>query len=74
MTGKFFYDKSRKNLYGLSTIIWYFKQLFPLTYRSRYCYMSDSKNGKYMRFAVWQMWFGFVFNYDDVSTDGKDTL
>ena len=39
---------------------WYLKQLFPLTYRSRY------SNGEGKHFAVWKMWFGKVYKYDDV--------
>lgn len=39
---------------------WYLKQLLPLTYRSRYI-----ENGE-RHFCVWQMWFGYCFNIDDV--------
>lgn len=39
-------------------MIWYLKQLLPLTYRSKY-----SQNGK-TYFAVWNMWFGRCFNED----------
>lgn len=38
---------------------WYLRQLLPLTYRTRY---SDQQ-GKH--FAVWNMWFGRVFNAED---------
>lgn len=40
----------------MNKILWYLKQLFPLTYRSKY--NMDGK--KY--FHVWQMWFGKCFN------------
>lgn len=43
-----------------SKLVWYFRQLFPLTYRSHY---HDSK--KLRHFAVWKMWFGRVFEYED---------
>lgn len=39
----------------------FFKQFFPLTYRSFYKTASGET-----RFAVWQMWFGHVFNLTDV--------
>ena len=42
-------------------MIWYLRQLAPLTYRSRY---SDGEGREH--FAVWRMWFGRVFHYDDV--------
>lgn len=40
-------------------MLWFLKQLLPLTYRSVY-----SKGGK-KYFAVWNMWFGHVFNNDE---------
>lgn len=43
-----------------SDIIWYLKQLLPLTYRSRY------KEGDKNYFHVWNMWFGKCFNQDKV--------
>lgn len=42
-------------------LFWYLKQLFPLTYRSHY---SDAIGER--RFAVWKMWFGKVYQYEDV--------
>lgn len=39
----------------MDRILWYFKQLLPLTYRSHY-----KKAGK-QYFCVWRMWFGRVF-------------
>lgn len=47
---------------SLASIGWYLKQLLPLTYRSFY----RDANGP--RFAVWRMWFGRVFDLDDVRT------
>jgi len=44
----------------MSKIIFYIKQLFPLTYRTRY-----GKDGK-QHFCVWRMWFGRSFDIDDV--------
>lgn len=43
----------------MQKLTWYVKQLLPLTYRSHY----RDKNGKH--FAVWNMWLGKVFNYED---------
>ena len=40
-------------------MMWYLKQLLPLTYRSVY----EKAGKKY--FAVWNMWFGRVFNNDE---------
>lgn len=42
-------------------LMWYIKQLFPLTYRSLYKTADNNSH-----FAVWKMWFGHVFNYNDV--------
>jgi hypothetical protein len=36
------------------------RQIFPLTYRSRY---SDSDGNR--RFAVWKMWGGKVYRHED---------
>jgi hypothetical protein len=60
-----YYNLSRgwPNRWSLTRIKWYLCQLLPLTYRSRY------KHNQTRRFAVWQMWFGYVFNYDDVAID-----
>lgn len=41
-------------------LIWYLKQLFPLTYRTRYIDQADNKH-----FIVWNMWFGRCFNIED---------
>lgn len=41
-------------------ILWYLKQLFPLTYRSHY----KTKSGK-PHFAVWKMWFGRCYKIED---------
>lgn len=40
--------------------LWMLKQVFPLTYRSRY---SDADG---QHFVVWRMWFGRCFATDDV--------
>lgn len=50
----------------MNKLVWYIKQLFPLTYRTRY-----KENGK-PHFCVWRMWFGFCFNIDDVVTVEHD--
>lgn len=39
-------------------MLWYLKQLLPLTYRARY---TDAK-GKH--FVVWKMWLGRSFAID----------
>ena len=43
----------------MNRIAWYFKQLFPLTYRSRY-----HKGGKKF-FCVWRMWLGRCFAIEE---------
>ena len=50
-------------------IIWYFKQLLPLTYRTTY---TDTKT-KERHFTVWNMWFGRCYNIDDYVI-GKNIL
>lgn len=40
-------------------MLWYIKQLIPLTYRTKY-----SQDGK-RRFVVWKMWFGRCYSIDD---------
>lgn len=52
----------------MNKLAWYFKQLFPLTYRSRYV-----ENGV-THFAVWQMWFGKCYNRDDIVVEPVDEL
>jgi len=44
----------------MGKLIWTIKQLFPLTYRSRY-----EANGE-RRFCVWRMWMGRCFDIDDM--------
>lgn len=39
---------------------WYLRQLLPLTYRSHY------RTDDVRHFAVWRMWFGRVFDHEDV--------
>jgi hypothetical protein len=41
-------------------IIWGIKQLLPLTYRSHFT------RGKKKIFSVWRMWFGKVFDHEEV--------
>lgn len=41
-------------------MIWYLKQLLPLTYRTWY-----RENGV-QHFCVWNMWMGRCYNIDDV--------
>ena len=43
----------------MNKIIWYLKQLLPLTYRTTYS--CDHVR----RFVVWRMWFGRCFDIDD---------
>lgn len=40
-------------------IIWYIKQLLPLTYRTEY----KTEDGQRW-YTVWNMWFGKSFNQD----------
>lgn len=42
-------------------MLWYLKQLFPFTYRTKY---TDSKGKRH--YTVWNMWMGRCFNIDDV--------
>lgn len=42
-------------------LTWYARQLLPLTYQSHY------KNDRQQRFAVWKMWFGKVYDCEDVA-------
>ena len=46
-------------------IVWYLKQLLPLTYRSRY-----AEGGKEI-FCVWNMWFGRCFNVESYEVKGE---
>lgn len=47
-------------------IIWYIKQLFPLTYYSYYnqtiCDKNHKNEYKQKIVTVWKMWFGKVFD------------
>jgi len=40
-------------------ILWYLKQLVPLTYRSHYSTADGMKH-----FAVWRMWWGRCFSIE----------
>lgn len=42
-------------------MIWYIKQLLPLTYRTTYVDEDDGKK----HFIVWKMWFGRSYSIDD---------
>ena len=42
-------------------MLYWLKQLLPLTYRSTY---KDGEGNKH--FTVWNMWFGKCFNIDDI--------
>ncbi len=42
-------------------LIWYLRQLLPLTYRTRY---GDETGNQH--FVVWNMWFGHQYNVEDV--------
>lgn len=44
----------------MNKIIWFIKQILPLTYRSHY--IQDGKK----HFSVWNMWFGKCYNKEDV--------
>ena len=48
------------------SLVWYVKQLFPLTYRSKY---KDTNGKRY--FAVWKMWFGKVYKHDCYDITGR---
>lgn len=42
----------------MNKIIWFFKQLFPLTYWSLY---RDEQGHQYV--AIWKMWFGKIYKH-----------
>jgi hypothetical protein len=44
--------------------VWRLRQLLPLTYRTTYWTMDDREH-----FAVWRMWFGKVFDHNEVTVD-----
>lgn len=48
----------------MNKLVWYIKQLFPLTYRSRYGVVSTD-GGNQPHFSVWKMWLGHVYKHDD---------
>ncbi len=48
----------------MARIKWYLKQLFPLTYRSKY------REEGIMYFAVWKMWLGRCYNHDRYAIQG----
>jgi hypothetical protein len=50
------------------SVLYYFKQLLPLTYRSHYLIAEGGENKPV--FAVWRMWFGKVFAAEYWYTSG----
>lgn len=46
---------------GLSKVVWYLRQLLPLTYWSKYRDAHDQRH-----FCIWRMWFGRCFDVTDV--------
>ena len=52
----------------MQNITWYFRQLLPTTYRSRYEW-----EGKKM-YSVFKMWFGHVYKHDqfEIAKEYKD--
>lgn len=47
-------------------MMWYLKQLLPLTYRSKY------KKGDKKVFCVWNMWLGKCFNIEEYEIAEKN--
>jgi hypothetical protein len=47
-------------------MLWYFKQLFPLTYWTNYGTNYKTSMDK-PQFAIWRMWFGRCFSVTRVS-------
>jgi hypothetical protein len=45
----------------IERVKWYLKQIFPLTYRTNY---RDEDHAPH--YCVWNMWFGYSYNIDDV--------
>lgn len=44
----------------MSKLVWYIKQLFPLTYRSHYGEKGQEK------FCVWKQWFGRPYKIEHI--------
>ncbi len=44
----------------LLCVLWWLRQLFPMTYRARYIDLAG------YHFTVWKMWFGRCYKIDDV--------
>ena len=54
----------------MNKLIWYLKQLLPLTYWSVY-QEEDKESGLYKKyFTIWRMWFGKVF--DAITIEAND--
>lgn len=49
----------------MSRIAWCLKQIVPLTYRSKYQTLNEEGHWE-RHFSVWRMWFGRVFDHEDV--------
>lgn len=48
-------------------MLWYLKQLLPLTYWTTYEQQSTEPNSKPEKhFTIWRMWFGRCFNVIDI--------
>jgi len=56
-------------MFTFANFVWHLRQLLPLTYRTHY---TDAGGQKH--FQVWRMWFGRVFDNEDVivDTEAKD--
>jgi hypothetical protein len=50
----------------MNKIVWYLKQLLPLTYRTTYV-QGDKKH-----FTVWKMWFGRSYDINDYVIIGEE--
>lgn len=52
--------RNKRRSKEMGNLLWYLKQLFPLTYRTTY---GDAKG---RHFVVWRMWLGRCFDEQDV--------
>lgn len=52
---------------------WYFRQLLPFTYRGEFSRKDKGNTDSATRyFAVWNMWFGKIFNYEEYEIVAKN--
>jgi hypothetical protein len=51
-----------KTMYKLKKLLWYLKQLLPLTYWSIYQEFDKNSDRYKTYFSIYRMWFGQVFN------------